>query len=721
MGKGRRSIRNRQMPVAARPKTGMAQQKTATSRRGSRSPQSTISMEPPQSQNLPNQQVQQFISHLLVLGFSLAKFATGGFAGEGKSRGVMQGWGKVVADSCCDTTETEVATANAFSFVCKSCNAVISVVLGEEENEIIKRHDEQSPHCSRDNAKENTKTSDLEKKHTEDNHSDIKEREDATKMQKPIGGGAIKRKPVSISSLEQDIVCDYDSGTEETIDLEAVVTETRMSGRFATGREKVVTDATATSKHLVAAKLTSPNAGQEGTVGDQEPVAFPKPSDKTRREARPWDPRNAKYPQFIEKAERMHSLYSWDKRGYCLGDIADAGLIQLEGINRELVCFFCGVTVPCLEKHDDAWIEHAVRSPDCDFIRHKKGQGFLNVIIDIYLDGNMEAVNAVAALTAPDIRNETIRDNNKTSTNSGATGISLGATDSHGTTDSNYGATGSDYGTTSSGPATMNKSESVAPPNFRGGLKGGAPVTVNNPQTYSAPSQNISGASSAFPAQKSSNNPQTAKITSSQNTSNPAVRKSTDSKPKVRASQAPKREVQAREVRARLDTEGAQRIIKMGYAAQLVGTVIAEQLIYNGDDFKSFTAMMMAVMEAAEMGDAFPANHYDLGLNSNTSKSTPPMSKSEPAPIRSPSPAKPSPAPERVPSPKPIGDEMRSLEIENRRLKETQTCTVCMDLERDVLFVPCGHLVVCHNCSTRLKCCPLCRRGIKGIVKVHLS
>lgn len=38
-----------------------------------------------------------------------------------------------------------------------------------------------------------------------------------------------------------------------------------------------------------------------------------------------------------------------------------------------------------------------------------------------------------------------------------------------------------------------------------------------------------------------------------------------------------------------------------------------------------------------------------------------------------------------------------SLEEQLRRLQEERTCKVCMDKEVSIVFIPCGHLVVCHT------------------------
>lgn len=39
-------------------------------------------------------------------------------------------------------------------------------------------------------------------------------------------------------------------------------------------------------------------------------------------------------------------------------------------------------------------------------------------------------------------------------------------------------------------------------------------------------------------------------------------------------------------------------------------------------------------------------------------------------------------------------------------------CIVCMETQFDVLFVPCGHLCCCWECSEKIKLCPMCRTEI---------
>ena len=59
------------------------------------------------------------------------------------------------------------------------------------------------------------------------------------------------------------------------------------------------------------------------------------------------------------------------------------------------------------------------------------------------------------------------------------------------------------------------------------------------------------------------------------------------------------------------------------------------------------------------------------------------------------------------------------LEEENRKLKENLLCKICLDQKADILFLPCGHLTSCPQCSMSLLSCPLCRKKINGKLKVY--
>ncbi|CAC5368151.1 BIRC2_3 [Mytilus coruscus] len=60
---------------------------------------------------------------------------------------------------------------------------------------------------------------------------------------------------------------------------------------------------------------------------------------------------------------------------------------------------------------------------------------------------------------------------------------------------------------------------------------------------------------------------------------------------------------------------------------------------------------------------------------------------------------------------------VKSLEEENRNLKDQQTCKICLDEPVSIVFLPCGHMAACSTCAPALRRCPICRAFIKGTVK----
>lgn len=56
-----------------------------------------------------------------------------------------------------------------------------------------------------------------------------------------------------------------------------------------------------------------------------------------------------------------------------------------------------------------------------------------------------------------------------------------------------------------------------------------------------------------------------------------------------------------------------------------------------------------------------------------------------------------------------------------RQLQEERTCKVCMDKLVSIVFIPCGHLVVCGDCAASLRHCPICRAVVRGSVRAFMS
>lgn len=48
-------------------------------------------------------------------------------------------------------------------------------------------------------------------------------------------------------------------------------------------------------------------------------------------------------------------------------------------------------------------------------------------------------------------------------------------------------------------------------------------------------------------------------------------------------------------------------------------------------------------------------------------------------------------------------------------------CNICMELEKNTCFVPCGHIVCCLTCSSKITdTCPICNSHIQNTVKLYL-
>lgn len=56
------------------------------------------------------------------------------------------------------------------------------------------------------------------------------------------------------------------------------------------------------------------------------------------------------------------------------------------------------------------------------------------------------------------------------------------------------------------------------------------------------------------------------------------------------------------------------------------------------------------------------------------------------------------------------------------RQSDSLICKICLDKHIEVLFMPCRHLISCHDCARRLqRRCPVCRNEIHNTIFVILG
>jgi len=67
-----------------------------------------------------------------------------------------------------------------------------------------------------------------------------------------------------------------------------------------------------------------------------------------------------------------------------------------------------------------------------------------------------------------------------------------------------------------------------------------------------------------------------------------------------------------------------------------------------------------------------------------------------------------------------VKQEKSVAEQQREEAQERLECTVCMDAERNVLFLPCSHVAACVGCAARLDKCPICRTAITQKLQMNM-
>lgn len=58
---------------------------------------------------------------------------------------------------------------------------------------------------------------------------------------------------------------------------------------------------------------------------------------------------------------------------------------------------------------------------------------------------------------------------------------------------------------------------------------------------------------------------------------------------------------------------------------------------------------------------------------------------------------------------------------EGEALDQQEACVICMDRQRNVVILDCGHICCCVECAQQVNNCPVCRRAIARLVPVFNS
>ncbi|KAI0234847.1 Baculoviral IAP repeat-containing protein 7 [Lamellibrachia satsuma] len=198
--------------------------------------------------------------------------------------------------------------------------------------------------------------------------------------------------------------------------------------------------------------------------------------------------------------------------------------------------------------------------------------------------------------------------------------------------------------------------------------------------------------------------------------------------------------VEARVIRARMDTSRVRSVLDMGFSRDLVYKVIEHRLTTTGDDFPNVQRLLEAVFAAEEAAPSSSSSQ------TTTTMSRAPAEPAAPAPAAAPaenqtgaaagtsgkgktqkrkkknrstgsSGTKTSVSASESSLSVEMKSELKPATSEEQRLQ----CKICMDGEAKIVFLPCGHLCSCAMCAPALRNCPICRALIRGTVRVYLS
>jgi hypothetical protein len=61
-----------------------------------------------------------------------------------------------------------------------------------------------------------------------------------------------------------------------------------------------------------------------------------------------------------------------------------------------------------------------------------------------------------------------------------------------------------------------------------------------------------------------------------------------------------------------------------------------------------------------------------------------------------------------------------SSQSEGNNSSPVNPCVLCLEEEKRLACIPCGHLATCVPCGHSLRSCPICRRGIDAFVRIYL-
>ncbi|XP_072414269.1 baculoviral IAP repeat-containing protein 7-like isoform X2 [Chiloscyllium punctatum] len=141
-----------------------------------------------------------------------------------------------------------------------------------------------------------------------------------------------------------------------------------------------------------------------------------------------------------------------------------------------------------------------------------------------------------------------------------------------------------------------------------------------------------------------------------------------------------------------------QHVLQMGFDRSLIESLVRSKYLMCGSQYSSVSDLLSDLLGAEEGGRE--RRQQNTGSDQRQWEAGPALSEQRGATTQ------------RMDL---------SAEEQLRQLKNERTCKVCLDKEVSIVFIPCGHLVVCNDCAPNLRTCPICRAIIRGSVRAFMS
>lgn len=58
-------------------------------------------------------------------------------------------------------------------------------------------------------------------------------------------------------------------------------------------------------------------------------------------------------------------------------------------------------------------------------------------------------------------------------------------------------------------------------------------------------------------------------------------------------------------------------------------------------------------------------------------------------------------------------------EVEEEETNDDKLCKICYERERDIAYIPCGHVATCSKCTSSIRLCPICREKLSEVLKIY--